>query len=69
MYFKRANTPQDNIVAQTYKKYQTQLQIANAMDLDDLLMYPYLMFRQYPKILEKTTIRLCTQFPHSTTIF
>jgi DNA helicase-2/ATP-dependent DNA helicase PcrA len=53
LYFKRANTPQDNIVAQTYKKYQTQLQIANAMDFDDLLMYPYLMFRQYPKILEK----------------
>jgi len=23
------------------------------MDFDDLLMYPYLMFRQYPKILEK----------------
>lgn len=53
MYFKRANTPQDNIVAQTYKKYQTQLQIANAMDFDDLLLYPYLMFRQYPDILKK----------------
>lgn len=53
LYFKRANTPQDNIVAQTYKKYQTQLQIANAMDFDDLLLYPYLMFRQYPDILKK----------------
>ena len=57
MYFKRANTPQDNIVAQTYKKYQIQLQIANAMDFDDLLLYPYLMFRQYPEILKKRQIQ------------
>jgi len=57
MYFKRANTPQDNIVAQTYKKYQTQLQIANAMDFDDLLLYPYLMFRQYPDILKKRQLQ------------
>ena len=57
MYLKRANTPQDNIVAQTYKKYQIQLQIANAMDFDDLLLYPYLMFRQYPEILKKRQIQ------------
>jgi len=57
MYFKRANTPQDNIVAQTYKKYQIQLQIANAMDFDDLLLYPYLMFRQYPEILKRRQIQ------------
>ncbi len=57
MYFKRANTPQDNIVAQTYKKYQIQLQIANAMDFDDLLLYPYLMFRQYPEILKRRQLQ------------
>jgi superfamily I DNA/RNA helicase len=53
MYLKRANSPQDTIVAQTYKKYQIQLQIANTMDFDDLLLYPYIIFRQHPDILKR----------------
>lgn len=53
MYAKMVNTPQDNIIADTYSKYQTQLQIANAMDFDDLLLYPYRMFKEYPDILKK----------------
>ena len=49
--------PQDNIIADTYKKYQTQLQITNAMDFDDLLLYPYRMFKDYPEILKKRQIQ------------
>lgn len=57
IYAKMVNTPQDNIIAQTYTKYQTQLQIANAMDFDDLLLYPYRMFKDYPDILKKRQIQ------------
>lgn len=57
MYAKMVNTPQDNIVAETFKKYQTQLQIANAMDFDDLLLYPYRMFKTYPEILKKRQLQ------------
>lgn len=57
IYEKMVNTPQDNIIAQTYKKYQTQLQIANAMDFDDLLIYPYRMFKMYPEILKKRQLQ------------
>lgn len=52
-YQKMVSTQQENIIAQTYLKYQTQLQIANAMDFDDLLLYPYRMFKAYPDILKK----------------
>jgi len=57
MYAKMVQTPQDNIVANTYKKYEIQLQIANAMDFDDLLLYPYRMFKQYPDILKKRQLQ------------
>ncbi|AKH32524.1 ATP-dependent DNA helicase PcrA [candidate division SR1 bacterium Aalborg_AAW-1] len=57
MYAKMVQTPQDNIIADTYKKYQTQLQITNAMDFDDLLLYPYRMFKDYPEILKKRQIQ------------
>ena len=57
MYAKMVSTPQDNIIADTYKKYQTQLQIANAMDFDDLLLYPYRMFKAYPEILTKRQLQ------------
>lgn len=52
-YMKIAQTQQDLLIAQVYTKYQTQLQIANAMDFDDLLLYPYRMFQTYPAILHK----------------
>lgn len=57
MYERIVNTPQDNIIAQVYKKYQTQLQIANAMDFDDLLLYPYRIFKEYPDILKKRQLQ------------
>lgn len=52
-YYKHAESQSDYIVAKVYEKYQTQLQISNALDFDDLLLYPYLMFRQYPALLSK----------------
>ncbi|MBP7884607.1 UvrD-helicase domain-containing protein [Patescibacteria group bacterium] len=52
-YHKHAESQSDYIIAKVYEKYQTQLQISNALDFDDLLLYPYLMFRQYPALLSK----------------
>ncbi len=52
-YKKTVSSPQEKIISDTYEKYQTQLQIANAMDFDDLLLYPYRMFTTYPELLKK----------------
>jgi superfamily I DNA/RNA helicase len=36
-----------------YNEYQKALEQANALDFDDLLMLPYLLFKQQPDVLEK----------------
>jgi putative DNA helicase II len=36
-----------------YKEYQKSLLYSNAVDFDDLLLFPYLLFKKYPNILEK----------------
>lgn len=41
----------DESVAQIYAHYQKRLRESNAMDFDDLLLYPLELFRQYPDIL------------------
>ncbi len=41
----------DEIVAQVYAHYQKRLRENNAMDFDDLLLYPLELFRQHPDIL------------------
>ncbi|MCX7877294.1 MAG: UvrD-helicase domain-containing protein [Ignavibacteria bacterium] len=41
------------IVHKVYPEYQTRLLKNNAMDFDDLLINPILLFRSYPDILEK----------------
>ncbi len=39
--------------ARLYGQYQAQLQAYNALDFDDLIMLPTLLFRQQPSILQK----------------
>ena len=40
-------------VARVYRRYQTRLEEANAMDFDDLLMRLVLLFEKHPTILER----------------
>jgi len=47
----------DEIVARVYALYQQRLRENNAMDFDDLLIYPLELFRQYPDILAGYTQR------------
>lgn len=39
--------------AAIYKEYFTRCKRANAMDFDDLLLYTYLLFQEYPEVLER----------------
>ncbi|MDZ7290812.1 MAG: UvrD-helicase domain-containing protein [candidate division KSB1 bacterium] len=41
----------DEVVARVYAIYQQRLKENNAMDFDDLLIYPIELFRQHPEIL------------------
>jgi DNA helicase-2/ATP-dependent DNA helicase PcrA len=41
----------DEIAAMVHAKYQQRLRDNNAMDFDDLLVYPLELFRQHPEIL------------------
>jgi len=47
----------DEIIAQVYAHYQKRLRENNAMDFDDLLLYPLELFRQYPDVLASYTNR------------
>jgi len=49
--------PRDQNVAQIYALYQQRLRANNAMDFDDLLIYPLELFRQHPDILAGYTKR------------
>lgn len=39
--------------AAIYQEYFTRCKRANAMDFDDLLLYTYLLFQEYPEVLER----------------
>ena len=43
-----------------YLRYQERCRQAGAMDFDDILLYTYLLFKQYPEVLE----RYATQFAY-----
>jgi DNA helicase-2/ATP-dependent DNA helicase PcrA len=47
----------DEILARVYALYQQRLRENNAMDFDDLLLYPLELFRQYPDVLAGYTQR------------
>jgi DNA helicase II / ATP-dependent DNA helicase PcrA len=45
--------PPERITADVYKLYQRALRANNAVDFDDLLMLPVLLFRQFQEVLQK----------------
>ncbi len=47
-----AETPADILCAQAYLRYQSALKAYNALDFDDLILLPALLFDQHPDILD-----------------
>ena len=48
-----ASSPQEVLIAQTYSVYQRMLKAYNAVDFDDLIMVPTLLFRDNPDVLAR----------------
>jgi DNA helicase-2/ATP-dependent DNA helicase PcrA len=44
---------QEILILKIYTTYQKTLEKLNALDFDDLLLLPYILFRFKPEILEK----------------
>ena len=40
-------------IAKVYREYEAQLKANNALDFDDLLVYTYILFRDYPEVLAR----------------
>jgi DNA helicase-2/ATP-dependent DNA helicase PcrA len=49
----RANGYYEEIVAKTYKRYQSQLKENNGLDFDDILMFMVQIFQRFPNVLAK----------------
>jgi ATP-dependent DNA helicase Rep len=47
----QAQSPQEMLIAQTYSVYQRMLKAYNAVDFDDLIMAPTLLFMHQPEVL------------------
>ena len=52
-----AESGRETVVAQIYRLYQTRLREMNAMDFSDLQLQAYLMFQQFPDVLERWQAR------------
>ncbi len=48
-----ARTILEKTICDIYKHYQTALQKNNALDFDDLLLFPLELFEKFPKVLQK----------------
>lgn len=48
-----AQSPQEMMIAQTYSVYQRMLKAYNAVDFDDLIMVPTLLFRDHSEVLAR----------------
>ena len=53
MQLKKAKTVFDKKLVEIFEVYENMLRNNNALDFDDLLLYPVHIFNDYPKILEK----------------
>lgn len=53
-----ASSPDSVIAAQIYQDYTKQIKAYNAVDFDDLILQPVLLFQDHPEILEKWGNRL-----------
>ena len=56
-YVPLASNPYEKAVAKVYTEYQNALFRNNAMDFDDLLIYPIVLFRSNPDVLKKYQTR------------
>ena len=52
-FLKKAKTVFDKKLADIYKIYEESLRQNNALDFDDLLLYPLEIFKDHPEILAK----------------
>jgi DNA helicase-2/ATP-dependent DNA helicase PcrA len=52
-----ANSFKDEMIAKVYPIYQQRLRESNAMDFDDLLLFPLELFQRHPDILAKYDYR------------
>lgn len=48
---KKVDTGYEKTAGMIYEKYEKKLKTNNAMDFDDLLLYSYKLFKEYPDIL------------------
>ncbi len=48
-----ATSPADMLCAQAYLRYKRALKAYNALDFDDLILLPTILFEHHPDILEK----------------
>lgn len=52
-YIKLIKTDYDQSMAKIYEEYQKDLENANSLDFDDLLLLPFLLFKKHPETLKK----------------
>ena len=52
-YVKLIKTEYDQSMAKIYEEYQKDLETANSLDFDDLLLLPFMLFTKHPEILIK----------------
>ena len=53
-----ANSTGEQSIAMLYERYQRALKAYNAVDFDDLIMTPVMLFRQHPEVLAKWQRRI-----------
>ena len=53
LFLKHANGNYEASMGKLYQEYEKELEKANSLDFDDLLLLPYLLFKQDEKILKK----------------
>lgn len=52
-YEKYVASDHEKVISEVYHKYEEKLKQNNAVDFDDLLILPIILFRNYPSILQK----------------
>jgi ATP-dependent DNA helicase Rep len=53
-----AKSPADILCAQAYLRYKRALQAYNALDFDDLILLPTILFEHHPAVLEKWRLQI-----------
>ena len=54
----KAKSPQEQTAASVYAHYNRTLKAYNAVDFDDLILIPVMLFRDHPDVLEKWQFRI-----------